>query len=216
MPGQEEHEGLVDVDHATRRRRPPLVTREKVVEVAYGLVIEDGPEGLSMRKLAAALHVSLPTVYTAIRSREFLVQQLQNRLFEDIAATLAAADTATTEGDRLTVMAGTFLEWAAANPKLAEFLLSEEFSAEVAERVTRPDQHASEGVAYVIGLCRELAQQGQLPRVSPLVGVAFAFAQTRALLSLMRESAFSSVRSETWLRVARSTVVCGLEALARG
>ena len=68
--------------------------------------------------------------------------------------------------------------------------------------------------AYVIGLCRELAQQGQLPKVNPLVGVAFAFAQTRALLSLMRESAFSSVRADTWLRVARSTVVCGLEALA--
>jgi AcrR family transcriptional regulator len=215
MPGQEEHEGVVDVDHATRRRRPPLVTREKVVEVAYGLVVDDGPDGLSMRKLAAALHVSLPTVYTAIRSREFLVQQLQNRLFEDIAAVLAAADTATTHGDRLTVMAGTFLDWAAANPQLAEFLLSEEFSAEVAERVTQPGQHASEGVAYVIGLCRELAQQGQLPKVNPLVGVAFAFAQTRALLSLMRDSAFASVRADTWLGVARSTVVCGLEALAR-
>ncbi len=205
---------MVDVDQSARRRRPPLVTREKVVEVAYGLIVEDGPDGLSMRKLAGALHVSLPTVYTAIRSREFLVQQLQNRLFEDIAAVLAAADTATSDGDRLTVMAGTFLDWAAANPKLAEFLLSEKFSAEVAERVTRSDQHSSESVAYVIGLCRDLAQQGQLPKVNPLVGVAFAFAQTRALLSLMRESAFSSVKPDTWLGVARSTVVSGLEALA--
>ena len=38
--------------------------------------------------------------------------------------------------------------------------------------------------------------------------------QIWATLSLMRESAFSSVRADTWLGVARSTVVCGLEALA--
>ena len=35
-----------------KRRRPPLVTREQVVDVAYGLVVSDGPDGLSMRKLA--------------------------------------------------------------------------------------------------------------------------------------------------------------------
>src|SRR3954449_578591 len=85
----------VDVDRPSendppaRKRRQPLVTRAQVVEVAYGLVGEEGPAGLSMRKLAAALHVSLPTVYTAIDSRDVLVDELQDRLIDEMAAELA-------------------------------------------------------------------------------------------------------------------------------
>lgn len=215
MPGQDQHEGMA-LDHPARRRRPPLVTREKVVEVAYGLVVTDGPDGLSMRKLASALHVSLPTVYTAIRSREFLVQQLQAKLFEDLATVLAVADRrASADGDRLTVMAATLLSWAEENPRMAEFLLSEELSAEVAKRVARPDERADEGVAYIVGLCRELSERGELPRVDPLMGIAFTVAQLRAVLSLMRQPAFATVEGTTWLGIVRAAVVSGLEELAK-
>lgn len=222
MPGQEQHEGLV-VDLPARRRRPPLVTREKVVEVAYGLVVAEGPDGLSMRKLAAALHVSLPTVYTAIRSREFLVQQLQIQLFDDIAAVLAAADLSAADerpggDDRLTTMANTLLTWASENPRMAEFLLSEEFSSEVAQRVAGAGagQRADDSLSYVVGMCRDLASKGELPHVDPLVGIGFTVAQIRAVLSLQREPTFESVPSTVWLDVARATVVSGLRALAPG
>lgn len=209
---------LVD-EPSPKRRRPPLVTREQVVEVAYGLVVEDGPDGLSMRKLAGALHVSLPTVYTAINSREFLVRQLQNRLLEDIAARLATVDAELSpsdpgDDDRLGLLIRTFLDWAGANPQLADFLLSEEFSAEVARRVSQPDQNSAESVAYVVGLCRELAGKGQLPVVDPVVGVAFTVAQLRAVLSLIREPALGSVAAARWQELARTTVLGGLECLS--
>src|SRR4051794_32048693 len=62
-----------ETEAPVRRRRPPLVTRDQVIDKAYQLVDDEGPKGLSMRRLANALHVSLPTVYTAIDSREALV-----------------------------------------------------------------------------------------------------------------------------------------------
>ncbi len=204
----------LEVDQAGRRRRQPLVTREKVVGVAYDLLVQSGPAGLSMRKLATALHVSLPTVYTAIRSREFLVQLLQNRIFEEIAAALAAADLATPDGDRLRVMTDAFLDWAQEQRQLADFLLSENFSVEVGERLTKPDRDSGEGVAYLVGLCRELVGNGALPAVDPMLGVAFAFAQTRAMLSLMRETALSPVEDTTWRAVTVATLVAGLRGLA--
>lgn len=204
----------------TKRRRPPLVTREQVVDVAYGLVVSDGPDGLSMRKLAGALHVSLPTVYTAIRSREFLVSQLQNRLFADIAAKLAADDLAAgpsgTGGDpsaRLGALTGAFLDWARANPQLADFLLSEEFSTEVAQRVTHPDRDSAEGVSYMVGLFREMARTGQLPKIDPITAITFAVAQIRAVLTLMREPALSSVSLQAWHELASSTLLTGLQTL---
>lgn len=202
------------LDLAGRRRRQPLVTREKVVAVAYELLVSSGPAGLSMRKLATALHVSLPTVYTAIRSREFLVQLLQNRMFEEIAGRLAAADAATPDGDRLRLMTDAFLDWAQEHRELADFLLSEKFSVEVGERLTKPDRDSGEGVAYLVGLCRELVSNGALPAVDPMLGVAFAFAQIRAMLSLMRESALSPVPESTWRAVTVGTLVAGLHGLA--
>lgn len=202
-----------------RRRRPPLVTREQVVEVAYGLVVTDGPDGLSMRKLAGALHVSLPTVYTAIRSREHLVAQLQNRLFEQIASKLVTEDLALdTRGglppaERLASLTGTFLDWAKENPRLAEFLLSEEFSSEVAQRVTNPNRDASEALSYLVGLFRELGRASVLPKVDPVVALTFAVTQIRAVLSLRREPALAEVPAERWHDLACTTLVSGLNAL---
>lgn len=204
-----------------KRRRPPLVTREQVVDVAYGLVISDGPDGLSMRKLAGALHVSLPTVYTAIRSREFLVAQLQNRLVADIAAKLAADDlaagppapSASDSAARLGALTGAFLDWARANQQLAEFLLSEEFSTEVAQRVTHPDRDSSEGVSYMVGLFREMGRNGALPKVDPVTAVIFAVAQIRAVLTLMREPALAEVPLQQWHDLASATLLTGLQTL---
>jgi AcrR family transcriptional regulator len=202
-----------------RRRRPPLVTREQVVDVAYSLVVTDGPDGLSMRKLAGALHVSLPTVYTAIRSREHLVAQLQNRLFEQIAAKLVTDDLALDArgglppAERLASLTGTFLDWANDNPRLAEFLLSEEFSAEVAQRVTNPDRDASEALSYLVGLFRELGRAAVLPKVDPVVALTFAVTQVRAVLSLRREPALQAVAAQRWHELACATLVSGLNAL---
>jgi AcrR family transcriptional regulator len=69
---------LKDTDGATFAgvRRLPLVSREQVVAQAIELLVAEGTVGLSMRKLASALHVSLPTVYAAVESRNRLVQDV--------------------------------------------------------------------------------------------------------------------------------------------
>jgi AcrR family transcriptional regulator len=74
-------------------RRPPLVSREQVVAQAIELLGAEGTSGLSMRKLASALNVSLPTVYAAVDSRNRLVQDvLDVALQQHIRETTARAD----------------------------------------------------------------------------------------------------------------------------
>jgi AcrR family transcriptional regulator len=79
----------LDPDSATRPKRPHLTSRPRVVEQAVALLDEEGAEGLSMRKLASALHVSLPTVYAAVESRNQLVQEV---LRVGLGRELSAAD----------------------------------------------------------------------------------------------------------------------------
>jgi AcrR family transcriptional regulator len=57
------------------------------VSCAVALLDEEGTSGLSMRKLAGALGVSLPTVYAAVASRKQLVQDiLRLTVAEEVAA----------------------------------------------------------------------------------------------------------------------------------
>jgi AcrR family transcriptional regulator len=207
-----------------RRRRQPLVTPAQVVDVAYGLVVADGPDGLSMRKLAGALHVSLPTVYTAIRSREHLVAQLQTRLVEDLAGRLDAdgALTGPAGGDRVELLAGAFLAWARSNPNLAAFLVAEPFSAEVAARLARAgtaEPSATPGTATpaalgrLVGLVADLHRAGELPRLDPLVAITFAVVQVQAVLALMREPGLAQLGEAAWRRLAAATLRSGLQTL---
>ncbi|MEA3217561.1 MAG: hypothetical protein QOJ19_3717 [Acidimicrobiia bacterium] len=66
----------LDPDSGSRPKRPHLTSRPRVVEQAVLLLDDEGADGLSMRKLASALHVSLPTVYAAVDSRNRLVQEV--------------------------------------------------------------------------------------------------------------------------------------------
>ena len=79
-----------------------------------------------MRRLAGALHVSLPTVYTAIDSREVLVERLLDRLLDEIATGLALDGDQhrrgpghgpdTHDGDELRRCGLALLDWALPGP----------------------------------------------------------------------------------------------------
>ena len=59
--------------------REPL-TREKIVETAQALLENDGPDGLSMRLLAAKLGVATTAIYWHIGSKDQLLDALVDRL----------------------------------------------------------------------------------------------------------------------------------------
>jgi AcrR family transcriptional regulator len=72
--------------------RPRLLDQEDVVAAALDLLDAHGYTGLSMRRLAGELLVSLPTVYAAIGSRaRLLVEVIEAALARSPVADLAAA-----------------------------------------------------------------------------------------------------------------------------
>ncbi|MPY94728.1 MAG: TetR family transcriptional regulator [Acidimicrobiia bacterium] len=193
-----------------RKKRLPLVTPEQAVQAAYDLVAAEGPAGLSMRKLAAALHVSLPTVYTAIHNKERLISQIQDRLFTDITEAVQA-DAGPDARDQLLAMGRALFAWADEHPRLAEFLLAEDASAETSARAAGT---ASEpGRSVVRQLVTDLLGEAGAAKVDPVTGVLFATAISRALLGLARSR--RPVERDLWLQVWADTITDGLHRLAQ-
>jgi AcrR family transcriptional regulator len=216
-----------------RRRRPPLITPEQAVAAAYGLVEQEGPEGLSMRKLAGVLHVSLPTVYTAVASREALIGELQERLIRQLGALLdligepTAAPTAIATGSgpegtpppvpggptpSLAEMADRVLSWAGEHERLIQFLVAEPVTASVAARLVAsgsPDERQRLGRVLA-----ELAGGPVAAGFDPVGALAYVVGEARAALALARDPALSAVAPERWLAIARDNVVAGLRSLA--
>ena len=173
-----------------------------------------------MRRLAGALHVSLPTVYAAIDSREVLVERLLDRLLDEIAtglaldgtSTVGAPDTApdTHDGDQLRRCGLALLDWARARPNLTTFLLSEEIGPGVAERAVRAATPARRAAA--LALLQAVAGAGS-STVDPVVAVMVIVAEGRAALWLARQERLAGVGPERWIELGCDNVARALQAL---
>ncbi|MFF2778034.1 TetR/AcrR family transcriptional regulator [Streptomyces sp. NPDC058052] len=64
----------------------PALSREEVLETAAALVRAHGPDGLTMRGLAAALGTAVTSIYWHVGNRESLLDALAERTVADLGA----------------------------------------------------------------------------------------------------------------------------------
>lgn len=193
----------------TRRRRPPLVTRDQALRVAYELIREEGPDGLSMRKLATGLSVSLPTVYTSIQSKDHLVRDVQRQIIDEIeAAAVTALQTASASPDGvLRVLLASVAAWTISHPTLADFLLTTDLADEARQRLASPTRTR---LAVVVS---DLRRAGHVPGGNAEALVTFAAGQLRTLVALCRDES-SAQEFGTWTDAIEASLSCGLRRLS--
>ncbi len=73
-----------------RSSGPPL-TRERVVSAALGLVEQDGPRQLTMRRLGEALGVEAMSIYEYVTSKHDLISAIAERLLQELRLDRATA-----------------------------------------------------------------------------------------------------------------------------
>ena len=96
--------------------RPPL-QRDAIVAAARALIVEDGLEALSLRRLAAQLGVTAPALYAHVRDKRDLLRALAEGEFE----TLVARFDAITDPDPIARIKGhgrAYVQHARENPEL--------------------------------------------------------------------------------------------------
>src|SRR5256885_17220990 len=75
----------------TRRERTRAATRSEILQAARRLLIEGGTERVSLRGIAGELGMTAPALYRYFDSREALLGELCNQLYDELADVLLAA-----------------------------------------------------------------------------------------------------------------------------
>lgn len=99
-----------------------LSTEQKIAAAARRLLDEDGPEAVTMRRVADAVGITAMAIYRHYQDRETLLNTLADRGFEELASRLAKRRFSGGIEQKLTRMGEIYLDHALANPRLFELM----------------------------------------------------------------------------------------------
>ncbi|WP_165950304.1 TetR/AcrR family transcriptional regulator [Actinomadura sp. GC306] len=104
----------------TRRERLRAATVREISETARRILVEEGPEAVTLRAIAREMGMTAPALYRYFGSHGELLRHLVGDLFTELTDELYAAAGTVAPGDlsgRFLVVARRFRRWALANPR---------------------------------------------------------------------------------------------------
>jgi AcrR family transcriptional regulator len=99
-------------------------TADRIAQVALRILDKEGPEAISMRRVAEAVGITPMAIYHHFASREALLNTITDREFAKLLSYIQAhALTGTSEDRVLAVMEG-YVDYAFAQPRVFDFVFS--------------------------------------------------------------------------------------------
>jgi AcrR family transcriptional regulator len=89
--------------------------RDEILDVAVSVLEEEGPDALTMRKLADRMGIRAPSLYKHVEDKDDILAGVQERALLDMGRHLSAAT-----GQGLVPLAQAYRSWARAHPRLYE------------------------------------------------------------------------------------------------
>ena len=169
---------------ATSVRREPTPRAREIAAIALAALETEGPDGLSMRRVAERLGIRAPSLYKHFPDKKALEAAIVSTGFElQAEAFEVAVDGA---DDRLEAIAGAYRRFAAEHPHLYRLMTAHELNRElltpgVEERAARP-------VVEAVGGDSDLAR------------AAWAFAHGMTILELDRRFPPEADLDAAWRR----------------
>ena len=147
--------------------RPPL-QREAIVEAARGLIVADGLEALSLRRLAGTLGVTAPALYAHVRDKEDLLRAVAEAEFDQLVARFDAVD----EDDplaRIRAHGRAYVEHARERPQLFRVMFLFPPDLSVADAPVERLPGATKAFMAAAGAVEEAVASGALVADDPLL-----------------------------------------------
>ncbi len=108
--------GMEETAHLSRRDRRRLATRVEILAAARELLLEVGPEGLSLRQVARRADFSPAALYTYFSNKDSLIASLFGESFERLDAYLRRVPADLPPDRRVIELGLAYMEFARDNP----------------------------------------------------------------------------------------------------
>ena len=102
---------------AERKERQRAELREQILAAARTIVLDEGFEALTMRKIADTIEYSAATIYLYFENREAIGRQLCNEAFAHLLTYMSAALAVEDPVDRLFAIGRSYAQYARDNPE---------------------------------------------------------------------------------------------------
>ena len=100
----------------------PGASRDRVVDAARALLAAEGPEAVTMRRLAAALGTSYQVVYSRVGGKPAVLRAVHDAAFEDLGARVRALAEVPGTDAHLHALTRGYLDFAVASPRLFDVM----------------------------------------------------------------------------------------------
>ena len=118
---------------AQRREREKAELREQILKAARAIVLKEGFEGLSMRKIAQAIEYSPATIYMHFQCREEIARQLTREAFGELLAYFAPLTSIKDPMERVRAFGKAYIEFGLTRPESYRlcFMTNQDLSSEI-------------------------------------------------------------------------------------
>lgn len=185
--------------------------QERIAAAAQELYLEQGIEGLSMRKVADRVGVSAPAIYRHYKNKEDLLKVIVIEGLRILESYLQPALRAPAPIDRLTALVDSYLRFALEQPKYFDFafLIPTPTNEQLGEELARNEWDTFRMAVEQVSGCME---QGVFRKGDPLETAIMVWAQAHGLVTLFRMGRFGR-DPERFTRIYRQTIQRLLDGL---
>ncbi|MDY7230531.1 TetR/AcrR family transcriptional regulator [Hyalangium rubrum] len=147
-----------------RRQRQKEQLREQILEAARTIVVQEGFDALSMRKIADAVEYAPATLYLHFQSRDEIARELCVRGFRELWNFLAPAAPLADPLERLRVVAEGYVRFAMSHPETYRLIFMEDPKYTGTVLRGGPDDPGEQSLLLMVRAFEELQEQGRLAK----------------------------------------------------
>ena len=152
---------------STMSARPPRLSRDAILDTARTMIVARGIDGFSLRRLAAHLGVTAPSLYRFFDSKDAIVAAIAEAAFEQLIDAIDGAAAGHDDPiERIKAQSVAYVECAVANPALFAVMFA--YRPPWADRAERARAAPGvEGVGAGVGRGGRGDRAGPTPRARP-------------------------------------------------
>jgi AcrR family transcriptional regulator len=171
-----------------RKERQRAELREQILAAARRIVLDEGFDALTMRKIADAIEYSPATIYLDFETREAIGRQLCTEAFEHLVSYMGGAMSGIAEPvDRLFAIGRGYARFGFENPSEYKLLFmtdSAYMEALYAEQMDDPDDPGERAFQFLVDTINECAASGAIAVDDPLLTAEMIWTAMHGIVSL--------------------------------